>query len=233
MKRSLPLAGFLLLSFASSVNVLANGDPVPTAAPPPPTHYERFTRAGCVPCVQETFTVKTITISPVKLPPVQMGLSPSAELPSRTGQIVLDVMRASELGRPTRELLAVRITILGGVSTGPSAQMFPLGAGMLDAEDNIDLANAANALAKAAAAAPRDASANSVDTDYRVGSVRVGFMRVQKDVVAYVQVGDIALLSQRPVWQVPTTLFLAPSELPLLATGLSEVTAKIKALRGT
>jgi hypothetical protein len=232
MKRSFLLAGVFLLPFASSFNVLANGDPVPTTAPPPPTHYERFTRAGCAPCVQETFVVKTISISPVKLPPVQMGLSPSAELPSRTGQIVLDVMRASELGRPTKELLAVRINLLGGVSTGPSAQMFPLGAGMLDAEDNFDLAYAVNALAKAAAAAPRDASAHSVDTDYRVGSVRVGFMRVQKDVVGYIQVGDIALLAQRPAWQVPTTLFIAPSELPLLATGLNETVAKIKALRG-
>ena len=67
MMRSLPITGLLFVLLAASSSTYANGDPVPTAAPPPPTHYERFTRAGCVPCVQETFTIKTIAISPVSI----------------------------------------------------------------------------------------------------------------------------------------------------------------------
>jgi hypothetical protein len=104
---------------------------------------------------------------------------------------------------------------------------------MLDAEDVPDLAFAVGEMAKAAAALPVNAAADMSETDYRVGSVRVGFVRLKQDVVAFMQVGDIALIAQKAVWQVPSTLFLAPRELQALAAALNEATAKVRSLRKT
>ena len=70
-----------------------------------------------------------------------------------------------------------------------------------------------------------------IDIDYRVGSLRIGVLRSGGSAVGYVQVGDIALLSDRPVWQVPTTLYLATTDLQVLATALSDAIVQIRALR--
>lgn len=205
----------------------ADGDPVPTAALPPPTHLERFSRQECSPCVQETYAIKEITTSPENLP--SFPGTPTAQL-RRPGKISVEVVRASELDRPTRALLAVRVNLLAGVNS-ESNQFFPLGAGMLDAEDAPDLVHAVGAISKAAAVEPRDTAPEMVDMDYRVGSLRIGVLRLGLSAVGYAQVGDIALLSQRPVWQVPTTLFVATTDLPALATALSDAIVKFRALR--
>jgi hypothetical protein len=225
MLRNLPLALVLIL-LAQPVEALADGDPVPTMAPPPATHLGRFTRQECSPCVQETYAVKAVAASPVKLPslPGMQGVQPQ-----RLGKISVEVVRAWELDRPTRELMAVRCNLLTGV-TAESSQFFPLGAGMLDAEDAPDLVRAVEAIS-IAAAEQRDGPPDVIDMDYRVGSLRIGVLRSGGSAVGYVQVGDIALLSDRPVWQVPTTLFLATSDLPVLATALSDAIVQIRALR--
>jgi hypothetical protein len=230
MTRALVMMGLFLVSLGLCRGVLANGDPVPTTAPPPPTHFERFVRSGCSPCVQETQPVKSVAIAPTKLPAGSYGLPAAADLPARAGQITLEIMRAWELGRPTRELLAVRVNLLIGMGTATN-QLFPLGAGMLDAEDANDLARAVGEMAKFAATPPKDTSIETIDVDYRVGSLRVGVVRLRGDAVAYVQVGDIALLAQKPVWQVPTTIFASVGELPALAAALTEVVSKLRALR--
>ena len=231
MTRFLVMVGLVLVLIAGPQSARANGDPVPTAAPPPPTHYERFVRSACLPCVQESHPVKTVALSPVKLPSIPLGLPPGVELPSRPGQVGFEVVRAYELGRPTRQLLAVRVTIAVGMGS-VAGQLFPLGFGMLDAEDAADLAFGIAELAKNASVPARD-GAGIVDIDYHVGSLRVGIVRVPGDVVAYVQVGDIPLLALRPVWQVPTTVFLSASELPTLKAALTDVLARIRTLRGS
>jgi hypothetical protein len=230
MTRALVMMGLFLMSLGVCRGVVANGDPVPTAAPPPPTHFERFVRSGCSPCVQETQSVKSVAIAPAKLPAGSYGLPAAADLPARSGQITLEIMRAWELGRPTRELLAVRVNLLIGMGTA-TTQPFPLGFGMLDADDASDLARAVGEMAKFAAVPPKDTSIETIDVDYRVGSLRVGVIRLRGDAVAYVQVGDIALLAQRPVWQVPTTVFVSLADLPALATALTEVVIRLRTLR--
>src|SRR5215217_1069958 len=84
---------FALLTAAPPA-ALANGDPVPTAAPPAPTHYERFVRSACAPCVQESYPVKTMVVAPVRLPRAPLGMPQGAEVPPRQGQMVLEVLRA-------------------------------------------------------------------------------------------------------------------------------------------
>ena len=49
--------------------------------------------------------------------------------------------------------------------------------------------------------------------------------------ITYLQVGDIPLLAERPVWQVPTTLFIGLGELPALVPVLTEVVTKIRGMR--
>jgi hypothetical protein len=226
MLRKLPLA-LVLVILAQPVETRADGDPVPTAAPEPPTHLGRFTRKECSPCVQETYAVKAVPVSSMKLPsfPGMQGAQSQ-----RLGKISVEVVRAWELDRPTRELMAVRCNLLTSVAA-ESSQFFPLGAGMLDAEDAPDLVHAVEAISKAAAADQRDGPPDVIDIDYRVGSLRIGVLRSGGSAVGYVQVGDIALLSDRPVWQVPTTLYLATTDLQVLATALSDAIVQIRALR--
>jgi hypothetical protein len=140
-------------------------------------------------------------------------------------------MRASELGRPARQLMAVRVTL--SIGMGSNSQLFPLGFGMLDADEAGDLAFAIAEIAKAATAPVRDASVETIDIDFHAGSFRVGLKRLRTDTFAYVQVGDIALLTPKPLLQVPTTLFVPVSDLPALAAAVTEVTAKIRTLRGS
>jgi hypothetical protein len=228
MTRSVVMVVLVIVLLAAPRAAPANGEPLPSAAPPPPTHFERFVLSGCSPCVQESHLVKTVAISPVKLPPNPRFTTSTS---SRPGEIAFEVVRAWELGRAARQLLAVRVTL--SVVVGLAGQLFPLGIGVLDADDAGALAAALSEIAKAAAAAPQDAGAKSIDIDFHVGSVRVGVMRNQGDAVDYVQAGDIPTLALRPVWEVPSTIFLPVSELPALAAAMTEVVAKVRTLRGS
>src|SRR3989442_13651636 len=97
---------------------------------------------------------------------------------------------------------------------GSAGQLCPLGFGVLDADEAGALAHAVAEMAKAAAAAPQDAGAESIDIDFHVGSLRVGLMRIRGDSVAYVQAGYIPSLALRPVRHVPTTALLPLTVLP-------------------
>jgi len=166
--------------------------------------------------------VKAAAVLPVKVPSAPLGLTPGTELPPRPGQIAFEVVRAAQLGRATRQLLAVRVTLSVGMGMGPAVtQLFPLGSGMLDADDADDLARGVAEIARAAAAPPRNTGAESVDMDYRVGSLRVGLVRIGSEAVAYVQVGRTSRCWRlRPVWQAPTTMFLSVDDLSVLAAAL-------------
>lgn len=225
MTRSVVMVVLVLLAAPRAAP--ANGEQLPSTAPPPPTHFERFVLSGCSPCVQESHPVKAVAISPVKLPAFPRL---AAGMPSRPGEIAFEVVRAWELGRAARQLLAVRVTLSVGV--GLAGQLFPLGIGVLDADDAGALAAAVSQIAKAAGA-PQDAGAERIDIDFHVGSLRVGLMRIRGDAVAYVQAGDMPTLVLRPVWEVPTTVFLPVSDVPALAAAITEVVAKIRTLRGS
>jgi len=57
--------GLICVLLGAAGTALANGDPVPTAAPPAQTHFERFVRLSCSPCVQESYPVKAAAVPAV------------------------------------------------------------------------------------------------------------------------------------------------------------------------
>jgi hypothetical protein len=202
-----------------------NGEPVASGAPVL-THFERFILSGCSPCVKESHLVKAIAIAPTTLPQFPR-FGPGAQ--SRAGEITFEVVRAWELGRAARQSLAAQVTL--SVETSPSGgALFPLGSGVLDADDVALLADAVSGMAKAAA--PGTSGAEKVDIEFHAGSLRVGVMRIRDRVVAYFQAGDLALLATRPVWEVRNTLFLPLNDLSALSAVITEVAAKIRTLRG-
>ena len=221
----------LLAELLMPRGILAHpAEPGATAAPLPPTLYERFIRFGCAPCVQDAHLVKAVPISPVKLPSFP-GIMPGAQLVPRQGEIRFEVMRASELGRETRQLLALRLTLSGAMATASGTQFFPMGFGIVDAEDAADLLHAVRQIVAAAKAPQTSGGADTTTIDYYKGSVRVGLLRIGGETIAYLQVGDIPLLAERPVWQVPTTIFVGLGELPALVPVLTEVVTKIRGMR--
>lgn len=223
MTRSLVAAVLVIGLLATPHAARANGEPPVASALP--THFERFVLSGCSPCVKESFPVKTIVISPVKLP--AFPRVPAGSL-TRQGEIAFEVVRAWELGRAARQLLAVQATLSVGVASGGG--FFRVGLGVLDADDVGALADAVSGMAKASA--PEPAGAESVEIDFHGGSLRIGVIRIRGDAIAYVQAGQIPILMLRPVWEVPNTVFLPVSELPVLTAAIVEVAAKIRALRG-
>ena len=225
------IAVALLAELLMPRGILAHpAEPAATAAPLPPTLYERFIRFGCAPCVQDAHLVKAVPISPVKLPSFP-GIMTGSQLMPRQSEIRFEVMRASELGRETRQLLAVRVTLSGGMATATGTQFFPMGFGIVDAEDAADLLHAVRQIVSAAKAPQTSSGADMTTIDYYKGSVRVGLLRIGGEMITYLQVGDIPLLAERPVWQVPTTLFLGVGELPALVPVLTEVVTKIRGMR--
>ena len=154
-----------------------------------------------------------------------------SQLMPRQSEIRFEVMRASELGRETRQLLAVRVTLSGGMATATGTQFFPMGFGIVDAEDAADLLHAVRQIVSAAKAPQTSSGADMTTIDYYKGSVRVGLLRIGGEMITYLQVGDIPLLAERPVWQVPTTLFIGVGELPALVPVLTEVVTKIRGMR--
>lgn len=225
------VAATLLAELLMPRGILAHpAEPAATAAPVPPTLYERFIRFGCAPCVQDAHLVNAVLISPVKLPSLP-GVMAGAQFMPRQGEIRFEVMRASELGRETRQLLAVRLTLSAGMGTATGMQFFPLGFGIVDAEDAADLLHAVRQIVSAAKAPQTSSGADMTTIDYHKGSVRVGLLRIGGETITYLQVGDIPLLAERPVWQVPTTVFIGLGELPALVPVLTEVVTKIRGMR--
>lgn len=192
----------------------------------PPTRFERFVVTGCVPCVTESYTVATLPVGALKLPAFPRG----GAQPPRTGEIRFEAVRAYQLGRPSRQALALRLTL--AVAMGTGNDLYRMAVGLLDEEDVPVLASALSDLASLSVATAGDPSAETVDSNFRGGSLRIGLLRYQGETVAYVQAGDSQVLASRPVWEVPTTMYLPSSELPSFVRAVGRLTAKLKQLRG-
>ena len=192
----------------------------------PPTRFERFVLSGCTPCVTESYPVATLPIRPLKLPAFARGVTGS-----RPGELRLETIRAYELGRPSRQLLAMRLVLFVASTTPSGMELYRLAVGVLDEDEVPALASAATEIANLGAA-PVAAGAESAEASFRGGSLRIGLLRFQGEAVAYVQAGDPQTLTLRPVWEVPSTVFLAPDDLSTLAGAVGRLAAKIKQLRG-
>src|SRR5262249_25259729 len=62
---------------------------------------------------------------------------------------------------------------------------------------------------------------------------RMGTVRTENDVLAYVQVAppDVPRFALKQVWELPT-MYLASTDIPTLEHGVMQISAKIRALRG-
>ena len=221
MPRSLTLALAVALVMAPSA-ARANGDPVGG----PPTVFERFVLSACVPCIRETHPIASLPIAPMTLPGFPRTAAGAA---ARPGEIAVEVLHAYQPGRPDWRSLALRVTLL--VPSGVGGDLFRLGSGLLDGVDVRPLAQAVADMARLASAPPGDSRAESVDMDFHGGTLRIGVVRMRGDAVGYVQAGDLPILLQRAVWEVPTTLYVPVKDLSTLAAALAQAAARIEQIR--
>ena len=198
------------------------------AADEPPTRFEHFLLSGCVPCVTESHRVATVPTGAPKI----SGLPRSGGAqPGRAGEIRVEALRAVQLGRPSRQLLALRLTLF--VAVGAGGEFYRVAVGLVDEEEVPALSAAISEIARLAAAAPPDTGVEHNDASVRGGSLRIGLLRMQGESVAYAQGGDPSVLALRAVWDVPTTIYLPPDQLPTLAGAIGQAAAKIRQLRGS
>ena len=218
----LSTAVLVIALLAAPSGARANGD---SPGGGPPTTFERFVLSACAPCVRESYPVASLAIAPRALPGFPRAAAGAA---SRSGEVAIEVVRASQLDRPGWQSLALRVTL--SVITG--GESYRLGVGLLDAADVPALAKAVVEMARIAIAPPANPSVESADIDFHGGSLRIGVLRLRGDSVAYVQTGDLPTLMQRTVWEVPATLYLQAKDLPALAAALSQAQTTIEKVRG-
>jgi hypothetical protein len=192
----------------------------------PPTVFERFVLSACSPCVRESFPIATFPVAAVPLPGFPRAAAASG---ARPGEIAIEVLRAHQPGRPDWRSLALRVTL--SVTTGSGGDLFRLGTGLLDAADVRALAQAVGEMARIATAPPGEPRADTVDADFHGGTLRVGVLQIRGDAVGYIQTGDLPILLQRAVWEVPTTLYVPVKDLPAIATALGQAAARIEQAR--
>ena len=218
-----PLALVLVAALAAApVSVRANGD----AVGGPPTVFERFVLSACTPCVRESYPIASLPVAPIPLPGFPRAAGATA---ARPGEIVIEVLRAHQPGRPDWRSLALRVTLQ--VSTGAGGDLFRLGSGLLDGSDVPALARAVGEMARLVTAPATEPRAETADIDFHGGTLRIGVMRIRGDATAYVQTGDLPTLMQRAVWEVPTTLYLPVKDLADVASALAQAAARIEQAR--
>ena len=220
-----PLTLVLLVALAAAPSTArSNGD---GAAAGPPTVFERFVLSACTPCVRESYPIASLTIAPIALPGFPRSAAASG---ARPGEIAFEVLRAYQPGRPDWKSLALRVTL--SVATGTGGDLFRLGTGLLDGGEVRALAQAVGEMARVATTPPREPRADSIDADFHGGSLRVGVLQIRGDAVGYVQTGDLPILLQRAVWEVPTTLYVPVKDLGNVAAALDQAAARIDQVRG-
>ena len=198
------------------------------AADEPPTRYEHFLLLGCAPCITESHLVATLPTGAAKI----SGLPRSgAAQPGRAGEIRVEALRAHPLGRPARQVLALRMTL--SVAVGAGGDLYRVAVGLVDEDEVADLAAAISDIVRLAAAARREGGAELTNASARGGSLRIGLLRLRDESVAYAQAGELSVLALRAVWDVPATLYLPPDQLPALAGAIGQAAAKLRQLRGT
>jgi hypothetical protein len=192
----------------------------------PPTQFEHFLLSGCVPCVTESHLVATLATGAPKI----SGLPRSGGAqPGRAGEIRIEALRAHQLGRPSRQLLALRVTLSVAIAAG--GDLYRVAVGLVDEGDVSTLPAAITDIARLAAATPLDRGMEHADASVRGGSVRIGLLRLRGESVAYAQAGEPSVLALRAVWDVPSTIYLPPEQLPALASAIGQAAAKIGQLR--
>jgi hypothetical protein len=221
------LAAALAVAGALTGGRAALADGVPgQAAVDVPTRFQRFVLTTCGSCVRESHQIARVSI-PSFIPTFPRVVFRQTTRPGPV-EIVVDVLRAYPLGQPSRQTLALRTS--SWVVSGPAGPQYLLAEGIVDEEEVGALVATVNEISRIASSRPSGGD-ETVDVDFRGGSLRVGVIRLRSDALAYVQGGDIASLAFRAVWDVPTTAYLPGAELTSLGKAFGDAAAKIQSLR--
>ncbi len=228
---SLALVVFIALVYAQS-NV-ANADGGPGLAPPSDTltHFESFVLTNCTPCVRELYSIVTVPIPSAKAPAFS-GIAPAnPATTTRGGELRFELLRAYPVGVESRQHLAMRLGLW--VSVGSEGALYPVGTGLLDEDEVPALAAALSQMSKSVPVGADDPSIRLVDTEFHADSVRMGTVRTGNDVLAYVQLApsDLPRFALKQVWELPT-MYLPSKDIPTLEHSVTQVSAKIRAIRG-
>jgi|RhiMethySRZTD1v2_1073278.scaffolds.fasta_scaffold07360_2 hypothetical protein len=217
-----------LLSLA--VGLLAAGGAAlahpPQAADELLSRFEQFLVEGCSPCVREALPIATLPVRPVTIPFSSRNVGVRT---TRPGEIGVEALRAHLLGRPSRQLLAVRLTL--SVATGSPGEMYRMAAGLMDEEEVGAFVTGLSEIIQAASGPTLRGGADSVEIDQSSGNVRVGVARVSAESIVYVQTGDLRVLTRRPVWEAASTVYLPVAELAALRNAIAQAGAKLQQLR--
>jgi hypothetical protein len=222
-------AALTLLALAGSFLALA----APVPAHPPQvkdevlTRFEQFMLEGCAPCVRESVPVATLPVPSVPLPASSRGGGARA---TRPGEITVEALRSHVLGRPSRQSLAIGITL--SVATGNPGEMYRMASGTMDEEDiGAFVSGLGDIIQAVGASTPPGAGANTVEIDQSSGSIRVGVARQNRESTVYVQAGDVRVLGRRSVWEASATLYLPVTELAALRGAITQAAAQLQKMR--
>jgi hypothetical protein len=221
---------FIALLGAHSEVARPDGSPTPAVPTDTLTHFEYFVLTNCTPCVRETYAIATVPIPATKTPNFSVIAPANPVTNTRPGQMRLELLRAYPAGFEGRQQLAMRVALT--VTTGTEGAQYPVGAGLLDEDEVPALAAALSQMSKAASAAADDSSLRLVETEFHADSVRMGTLRTGNEVLAYVQVAppEMPRFALKQVWELPTVYF--PSQdIGMLERAVSQVSAKIRAIR--
>ena len=223
------LRGLALLAIALAPSLPAPGARAHEGTRPaeePPTRFEQFLLSGCVPCVTESYLVATLQTGAAKI----SGLPRTGGAqPGRAGEIRVEALRAYALGRASQQRLALRMTL--SVAVGAGGEFYRLAVGLVDEVEVPAVSVAISDIVRAAAAL--SPGGEHADASIREGSLRIGLLNLRGESVAYAQAGDPSVLALRAVWDVPTTIYLPPEQLPALAAAIGQAAARIRQLRGS
>jgi hypothetical protein len=198
----------------------------PQAADELLSRFEQFLVEGCSPCAREAVPVATLPVRPVTIPFSSRNVGVRT---TRPGEIAVEALRAHLLGRPSRQLLAVRLTL--SVATGNPGEMYRMAAGLMDEEEVGAFVTGLTEIIQAASGPTLRGGADSVEVDQSSGNIRVGVARVSAESIVYVQTGDLRVLTRRPVWEAASTVYLPVSELAALRNAIAQAGAKLQQLR--
>jgi hypothetical protein len=149
---------------------------------------------------------------------------------TRPGEITVEALRSHVLGRPSRQSLAIGITL--SVATGNPGEMYRMASGTMDEEDvGAFVSGLGDIIQAVGAPTPPGAGANTVEIDQSSGSVRVGVARQNRESTVYVQAGDVRVLGRRSVWEASSTLYLPVSDLPALRGAIVHAAAQLQKMR--
>ena len=198
----------------------------PQAADELLSRFEQFLVEGCSPCVREALPIATLPVRPVTIPFSSRNVGVRT---TRPGEIGVEALRAHLLGRPSRQLLAVRLTL--SVATGSPGEMYRMAAGLMDEEEVGAFVTGLGEIIQAASGPTLRGGADSVEIDQSSGNIRVGVARVSAESIVYVQTGDLRLLTRRPVWEASSTVYLPVTDLAALRNAIAQAAAKLQQLR--